>query len=340
MPIPGNLRTTAMGVMPHTDVKRALELATSFDIPYWPQLPNLNYHEDMYVQASEHFPGIELDIENRKLRFSLEKFTREFEEAYEKMENPEYLDISREYSVVYHRFMEMDLSGYPAIRGQLEGPISFGFNVLDQDGRPILFNDTIRPFMYEVMAKRVNIQLKRLKGKNSNAFMYIDEPGLQFLFSAMSGYDNIAARSDMDNFFSMIERPRGVHLCGNPDWDFLLGMDLDILSLDAFTNNEVLASYAGSLKKFIQKGGVITWGIVPTNYEPFNSESMESLTERLDNIWSLLYKKGVDRYELIEKSQISPATCCLINPDGEKTVEKALNVVRELSRRLRERYNV
>jgi hypothetical protein len=59
--------------------------------------------------------------------------------------------------------------------------------------------------------------------------MYVDEPGLQFLFSAMSGYGDVAARGDMENFFSMIERPRGVHLCGNPDWDFLLGMDLDIL---------------------------------------------------------------------------------------------------------------
>jgi len=31
MPIPGNLLTTAMGVMPHTDVDRALEMALSLD---------------------------------------------------------------------------------------------------------------------------------------------------------------------------------------------------------------------------------------------------------------------------------------------------------------------
>ena len=51
--------------------------------------------------------------------------------------------------------------------------------------------------------------------------MYVDEPGLQFLFSALSGYDSMAAQSDMDRFFSMIQQPCGVHLCENPDWDFL-----------------------------------------------------------------------------------------------------------------------
>jgi hypothetical protein len=41
--IPGNLLTTAMAVMPHTDVSRALEMALSLDVPFWPQLPNYSY---------------------------------------------------------------------------------------------------------------------------------------------------------------------------------------------------------------------------------------------------------------------------------------------------------
>ncbi len=71
MPIPGNLLTTAMAVMPHTDVKQALTAAMSLDIPFWPQLPNLNYREDMYVQAAEHFPGILLDMEKKLFGFLL-----------------------------------------------------------------------------------------------------------------------------------------------------------------------------------------------------------------------------------------------------------------------------
>ncbi len=340
MPIPGNLLTTAMAVMPHRDVERALEVALSLDVPFWPQLPHVNYYEDMYVQASEHFPGILLDMEKRTLRFSMEKFIAEFEDTMAHFDKPEYFDISKQYSVVYHKFLQMDFSNRPAIRGQIEGPISFGFNVVDQDDRPILFNDTVRPFLLEFMAKRVNAQLERLKRLNANAFMFVDEPGLQFLFSAMAGYGDLAARGDMEYFFTMIERPRGVHLCGNPDWDFLLGLDMDVLSLDVYSNGEVFAQYAGSIRKFLDRGGRLVWGIVPSNFEPFEQENLDSLERRLEEIWTTLANKGIDRQFLLSRSMLSPATCCLVNPDGERTVEKAFETIIKLSQRLREKMNL
>jgi len=340
MPIPGNLLTTAMAVMPHTDVDRALDMALTMDIPYWPQLPNYSYYEDMYVQAAEHFPGILLDVPNRTLRFSIDKFAEELEETLLRFDDPTFLDISDEFSVVYHRFLDLDLSNRPAIRGQLEGPISFGFNILDQDERPILFDDTVRPFMFEFMANRINIQLQRLQQMNPNAFMFVDEPGLQFIFSAMAGYGDLKAKGDLDEFFSMVNRPRGIHLCGNPDWDFLLGLDLDVLSLDVYTNAEIFASYASSIQRFLDRGGVIIWGIVPTGFEDFEKESIQGLIGQLENVWDILQKKGIDRDLILSQSQISPATCCLVNPDREKTVEKAFGQVRQISQELRERYRL
>jgi len=340
MAIPGDLHTTAMAVMPHRDADRALEFALSLDIPFWPQLPHVSYYEDMYVQAAEHFPGIVLDMKKRNLRFSMDKFIKEFEETMAHFDEPEYFDISKSYSVVYHKFLQMNLSHRPAIRGQLEGPVSFGLNILDQDGRPILFEDTIRPYMLEFMAKRINVQLQQLQKMNPNAFMFVDEPGLQFLFSALSGYDSIKAKNDLEYFFSLVSRPRGIHLCGNPDWDFLLNLDLDILSLDIYQNGEVFSSYFRSIKRFLDRGGVITWGIVPTNFEPFETEDIISLESRLSTLWNFLNDKGIDKEFLISRSLLSPATCCLVNADGEKTVEKAFKVVQELSHRLREKFGL
>lgn len=340
MTIPGNLLTTAMAVMPHRDVDRAMEMALSLDIPFWPQLPHVSYNEDMYVQASEHFPGIIVDRENRKLSFSSEKFVREVEEFLSHFDDLDYFDISEDYSVVYHRFLQLDLANRAAIRGQMEGPVSFGFNVMDEHNRPIIFDDSIRPLMLEFMARRVNVQLKRLKRLNANAFMFVDEPGLQFVFSAMSGYDNVAAKRDMESFFSLISRPRGVHLCGNPDWDFLLKLDIDVLSLDVYTNGEVFVSYANSIRRFLERGGVLIWGIVPTNFEPFEREEPASLETRLKNLWRDLAGKGIDWDFLMSRSLLSPATCCLVNPDGEVTVEKAFGLVKTLSHKLREEYRL
>ncbi len=340
MTIPGNFLTTAMAVMPHKNVNRALDMAMTMDIPFWPQLPNYSYYEDMYVQAAEHFPGIVLDIENRTLKFSMEKFVMEYEETMAHYDEPDYFDVSRTYSAVYHRFMKKDLSKFEAIRGQLEGPVSFGFNVLDQDERPILFDDTIRPFMFEFMTKRVNVQQARLKELNTNAFMFIDEPGMQFIFSALSGYGDQKAKSDLDEFFSMIEGHRGIHLCGNPDWEFMLNMDIDILSMDLYTNKEIFSACSRSIHKFFKKGGVIVWGIVPTGFEIFEKESLTSLVAQLESVWDILKKNGIDMDLIIEKSLLSPATCCLVNPDGTKTVESAFKMINDLSQILRERYKV
>ena len=336
--IPGNLLTTAMAVMPHMDVSRALDMALSLDVPFWPQLPNYSYYEDMYVQAAEHFPGILLDMENRTLRFSMDKFAEELEGALLRFDDPTYFDVSETYSVVYHRFLALDLADRPAIRGQLEGPISFGFNILDQDDRPILFDDTVRPFMLDFMARRLNIQSVRLKKRNANAFMFVDEPSLQFLFSALSGYGDIKAKADMDQFFSQVDRPRGIHLCGNPDWDFLLNLDLDILSLDVYTNAEVFASYASSIKKFLDRDGAVVWGIVPTGFEAFAQEEVPALIKRLENVWGILWSKGIDRDRLIARSMLSPATCCLVNPDKERTVERAFGAVSQMAEILKTKY--
>jgi hypothetical protein len=271
--IPGNLQTTAMAILPHDRVEPALDLALSLDIPFWPQLPHLNFYEDMYVQASEHFPGIQLFPETATIRFDTDRFLEGLPELLERWDDLTYFDISPQYSAVYHRFLQLDLRGYVAIRGQLEGPISFGLKILDETDRPIIFNDQVRAILLDFLARRAQAQLIRLKEKHPRAFMFLDEPGLQFIFSAVSGYHDTRAKDDLDRFLAQIDRPRGIHLCGNPDWEFLLARDLDILSLDIYTNGEVFRCYGQAVRRFLNRGGVLAWGLIPTSFETFSQES-------------------------------------------------------------------
>jgi len=67
---------------------------------------------------------------------------------------------------------------------------------------------------------------------------------------------------------------------------------------------------------------------------------MSSLIYRLESVWDVLTKKGIDKQYLLTKSLLSPATCCLVNPDMEKTVEKAFQTVKRMSSELRERYQL
>lgn len=137
------LKTTAMGIMPHKDVKKALNLSLSLDVPFWPQLPNLSYYEDMYVQTSENFPGIEFNEKTGKISFSTKKFENELDH-FGVMEDKKTFELSEKYSSVFHTFLSCDLRDYFAIRGQVTGPVSFGFKVLDENLKPIIYNDEVR----------------------------------------------------------------------------------------------------------------------------------------------------------------------------------------------------
>lgn len=331
--------TTAMGILPHTDIERGLEAALSLDIPFWPQLPRVSYHEDMYVQALEHFPGVRIDPVAKKILFDLGRFYEELPSYFEKAEGPELFRLTEAFSIVYHRFLERDLSGYRAIRGQMISPISLGLKVVDQDQKPIIYHDEVREVLFDFIQRKVNLQVQELRRKNLQAFVWLDDPGLGLIFNALSGYNEVQARDDLDRLLEGLEKPRGIHLCAKPDWDFLFRSKIEILSFDSFSCGAMIVQYP-SLKDFLDRGGIISWGIVPTYTDLLEAESADSLLNRLESFWDDLGGKGIEREKIVRQSLLAPATCNLLNPDGEETVEKAFGVLKELSEKVRERYRL
>jgi hypothetical protein len=334
-----NCQTTAMGILPHKDIEKALEVVLSLDIPFWPQLPKVSYFEDMYVQALENFPGVRIDPVNQKILFDLSRFYEELPSYFEKADDPETFRLTKKFSIVYHQFLEKDLSHYSAIRGQVISPISLGLKVVDQEQKLIIYHEEVREVLFDFIQKKVNQQYQELKRKNSHAFVWIDDPGLGLIFTAFSGYNEVQAKGDFDRFLEGWEGPKGIHLCAKPDWDFLLKSELDILSFDSFSCGAVIIHYP-SLIEFFNRGGIISWGIVPTYTELLEQETIDSLIERLESFWEGLTQKGVDRERLLRQSLLAPATCNLMNPDKEKTVEKAFEMLKELSRKIREKYHL
>lgn len=336
--IPGGCLTSAMGILPHRDPERALDLAFSLDIPFWPQLPRLGYGEDMYVQVAAGFPGIVVDWERERIRFSRERFDEELIEYSERMEDPDLYRLTSEQSVTYREFLSRDLSGYVAIRGQMEGPVSFGFNVEDDAGRALLYDDEIRPLLFDFVARKVEVMRQELCALHPRAFMFVDEPGMEFIFSSLSGYTDVTARQELRDLLAQVQGARGIHLCGNPSWDFLLGLPMQILSFNAFGRGEELVASGPAVRRFLQGGGVLGWGIVPSNYDDFHGVAVGPLVDHLERLFDQVERTGVDRETIFDQSLLLPATCSLVNPDGASTVELCYDSLREVSRRMRARF--
>jgi hypothetical protein len=333
----GRLATTAMGIMPHKNVDDALKLALTTDIPFWPQLPRLSFYEDMYVQAMDHFPGVVIEPDRLRIHMDTNRFMAEIPQYLEREEDPSTFILSEKFSRVYRRFLSLDLASHMSIRGQIISPISLTLRILDENGKPIVYNDEVRAFAYAFIQKKLNAQYAELSGKNGNAFAWIDDPGLEFIFNAMCGYDNVKAKDELTEFFDGVDGPRGLHLCGRPDWDFLLSLNIEILSFNAYGFGDTFVTY-DRVKDFLEKGSIISWGIVPTFFEEFSREDVMSIAGRLESMWTVLQNKGVDRGLIIQNSLLAPATCNLLNQDETVTVEKSFELLALVSVYLKEKY--
>ena len=307
----------------------------------------------MYAQASQNFPGIIVDLENERLSFNMARFEEELEEYFEKRDYPETFALSQEYSVVYHQFLAQDLQSYPAIRGQVIGPVSFGFKVLDESLKPIIYNEEVRAILFDFIQKKVNLQYQELKQRNPKAFVWVDEPGLGYVFSALSGYNDRQAKEDYWNFLQGLEGPKGLHLCANVDLPYLLGLGVEILSFDAYQIEFMPREYADAVAEFLRSGGIISWGIVPTDSSVLAKETPETLAKLLTAYWGVVSgNSGLSLKQIAKQALVAPARCCLrdegqVSEVGERQasseeriVEKAFAFLQELSQRLRDKFRL
>ncbi|MBI4972205.1 MAG: hypothetical protein HZC16_00110 [Candidatus Omnitrophica bacterium] len=121
----------------------------------------------------------------------------------------------------------------------------------------------------------------------------------------------------------------GVHCCGNTDWSIFTAVkSIDIISFDAFSFLDKFVLYAQDLKDFLKRGGIICWGIVPTQ-EFSGKETAQLLTDKITAGIDILAKKGLSRNLLLENLLLSPA--CGLGTLDTKKAESIFNLLQQTS---------
>jgi len=155
-----------MGIMPHEDVHAAIDLALTMDIPFWPQLPRLSFYEDMYVQAMENFPWAVIDEKHTRIHVDTNKFMDNIPQYLENEDNTAFFRLSDRHSPVYREFLSKELPHFTSIRGQVISHVSLTLKIVDENDKPIVYNDEMRSLTFSFIQKKVNAQFRELKEKN------------------------------------------------------------------------------------------------------------------------------------------------------------------------------
>lgn len=334
-----NALATAVGSMPHTDPKEACALVARFlpQIPAWPQLPQRSFLENMYVQFSEGFPGVVLE-EDRIYVDRIEDIEKPLEQLYAsylKSEINKYA-LSPDYAAGFHAFLETDLGSPFAVKGQVTGPISWGLALTDQDRRPIIYDDVLADAVAKHLRLKAAWQEKELRAVSPNTIIFVDEPYMASLGSAFVSLSREKAIALLEEVFSGISGLKGVHCCGNTDWSLLLKTSLDILNLDAYNYGYTLVLYPEEVKAFLERGGVVAWGIVPSDEQELKGETPKSLLDRLEETTGALDRKGVSFRPLMERSLVTPS--CGLGSISPEAAASALELLAGVSKELRKRY--
>jgi len=334
-----NFATTLIGSLPYTDAKPALDkILDRVECPAWPQLPAIGYSESMYVQTGCYISGIDIDKAGKKITLNISE--NDPMEIYEAIlsENIEFFRHPEEYHKGLYEFLSRDLSKFKAVKGQVTGPISEGLQILDTDGRSVIYDDSYSEIIRRTVNMAAKWQSRELSKHNKNVIMFFDEPSLTLLGTPFASISNDQAAEWINESMSGLECHKAIHCCGNTDWSTVLRTDIDILSFDAYAYANTIAMFSDDVSAFLERGGTLSWGLIPSSDDTVEIESVNGLVKKFREDVKTLVKKGIDEDMIARRSMITPQ--CGLGGLSEGNVDKALEMLGGVSRALREHYGV
>jgi hypothetical protein len=131
----------------------------------------------------------------------------------------------------------------------------------------------------------------------------------------------------------------GVHVCANTDWSLFFGGLLDVINFDAYTYFERFALYRQDLVDFVDRGGIVAWGIVPTlDEESIKQENAASLAGRWRRQVEQLVDPNLSLETILRQSIITPSCGC--GTLSEPLAERVIQLTRQVSQQLRREITV
>jgi hypothetical protein len=124
----------------------------------------------------------------------------------------------------------------------------------------------------------------REKTGSPQTLVILNEPYLASLGSSVVPLDPEMVRSGWHDIASLVEGGLGIHCCSNTDWSFVIDLAPSVISIDAYTTADEFLLYSGQIAAYLERGGVIAWGIVPADYRIFVTETVDALFDRLIGI--------------------------------------------------------
>ena len=330
----------------------ALILRHAPEIPLWPQLPKLP-GEGMIRQFITGFPGLKesgsrywIDTDSNDFEEQMTFFYQQYmdiEEEPSLLANSGFAlgnDTTRGFTLFLQTLSHETCKPY-TLKGQITGPVTTGIGVKDNHDRSIFYDDNLRDILVKMLSLKARWQVEKMKVycNDNPPIIFIDEPGIvSFGSSSFLGITKEMVTEAVDEVIREIKSSgglAGVHICANGDWSPVLNSDADIISFDAYFYFDNFILYKEMLTSYLQRGGILAWGIVPTS----NPEILEEIdTDALFNLFlqqvEIISRFGFSQKQILQQTFIAPS--CGTGSLPTKLALKVIQLTSEVSAKARD----
>ena len=337
---PPHSQATGVGALPNKDPLEAcedvLEIFPTF--PYIPTLPDRGQLESIVFNDSEQLPG-RIIRDDRLLFDSATDQTAAMEQVYMDFVEGNFASyaLHRNYASAFSEMMTRNLADIGILKFQVTGPVTFGMQVIDANKRPIYYDTQLADVLAKMLALKARWCESEMKERTGvkETLIVLNEPYLASLGSSVVPVDKETVRSGWEDIASLVEGGLGIHCCSNTDWDFVLGLNPSVVSIDAYATAKEFLLYADTITGYMERGGVVAWGIVPADSRIFTTESTEFLYQKYLDIRTQLCTKMPE--ELFDaQSLITPS--CGIRFADRTGARRIMQAAADISYRIRQNF--
>lgn len=320
VPLPVGL-ATSIGSLPHCDPGEAVDFVLRHNpkLPAAPSLPARSRREGMIAQAAQGVRGVEVRDDGSLV------IDDSLLDPHAPLTDPGF---SSDSFVGLRAFVNALTDRRGPVKVSLTGPVTFGVALAAAGVEPRLAfrvassaaNQRARALVEWVQQRLGGVQL----------VVFVDEPALGSALVPDFPIDPLSAVDLASGTLATIEPHAitGLHCCGQADWKLLMQAGPQILSMPIDAGIE---SAAGALAQFLERGGWVAWGAVPTD-RPIGT-TVDRLWRQLSLLWcTLVTEGGCDPVQLRTQAMITPA--CGLFHHGVTQAEQVLTFTNRLAERL------
>jgi hypothetical protein len=310
---------TAIGSLPHHDAAAAAALVLRClpELPAAPELPMRTPLEGVVAQWARAIDGIHVEADGTLTQVSALDGHEEINAAFDAEAHAgllTFLDIAVAQPVPPRR-----------IKVQCAGPLTLGVALVEMGIDPdVAFRLGARTARAWARALEALVG-SRLPG--AAIVLCFDEPALVRWRAGTAPLDREAATDILSTALAAPACLTAVHVCGRGDLRLaldagprLVHFDIDALDIDD----------AVSLSRFLEGGGWVVWGAIPT-HRPVG-EQAAPLWKALLDTWCELTRRGCDPSRLRSQALVAPA--CGLAGHGASQAERAMMLAREIGGRV------